>query len=347
MGRTLLITGGHIIDPANGFDGPGDLFFESGAYDFLKIQQTLKAGRPVDQATLAAAIGGLWANREVEPLIAFLVDGTQRGTVVLGGLDDQLGRGTYAQQRMAFDLVEPLHDGDRERCLGILQRHTLWQYGDATPYSQKDNALIAGCLDATERSLAASRDSVANQYQVAMIQNLRRTLARDFRGDALAGVELEARNFNDRDQSMYMNFEWFMSRLPARSKVIVWTATPHAAKTLRFVSGQEQRMSLGSYIRRRFGSQAFSLGFSAYGGTYAMGRQPARPLATAPANSLEGRLFGRGESETQYLDPSRLQALGTIPARVLGVDFKTVNWSDVLDGVVILREEHPPHPSVP
>ena len=30
MGRTLLITGGHIIDPANGIDGPGDLLIRDG-----------------------------------------------------------------------------------------------------------------------------------------------------------------------------------------------------------------------------------------------------------------------------------------------------------------------------
>jgi CubicO group peptidase (beta-lactamase class C family)/erythromycin esterase-like protein len=320
-------------------------FIESGAYDFLKIQKTLKAGRPVDQSAVAAAIGGLWAHREVEPLIPFLLEKAQRGTLVLGGLDDQLGRGTYAQQRMAFDLVESLRADDRQRCLGILQRHMLWQYGAAAPYGPKDKALILGCLDAMDRTLAASGDSVANEYELAMIQNLRRNLARDFRGGAVAGVDLDVRNFNDRDRSMSMNFQWFMSRLPARSKVIVWTATTHAAKTLRGVPGHEQRVSLGSYIRRRFASEAFVLGFSAYSGTYGMARQPARPLAAAPANSLEGRLFDQGEVETRYLDPSQLQALGKIPARLLGADFKTANWSDVLDGVVIVREEHPPHPS--
>jgi erythromycin esterase-like protein len=318
---------------------------ESGAYDFLKIRKALKAGRPVDQSGVAAAIGGLWAHREVEPMIPFLLEKAQRGTLVLGGLDDQLGRGTYAQQRMAFDLVESLRDDTRERCLGILQRHMLWQYGDAAPYSPKDKALILGCLDAMEGTLTVSGDSVANEYELAMIQNLRRNLARDFRAGALDGVDLNTRNFNDRDQSMYVNFQWFVSRLPARSKVIVWTATTHAAKTLRGVPGLEQRVSLGSYIQGQFDSAAFVLGFSAYRGKYAMARQPVRPLAAAPPNSLEGRFFGQGEIETRYLEPSQLRALGTIPARTLGLDFKTANWGDVLDGLVIFREERPPNPS--
>jgi erythromycin esterase-like protein len=322
-------------------------FIESGAYDFLKIQQTLKAGRPVDQAAIKAAIGGLWAHREVEPLIPVLVERAQRGVLVLGGLDDQLGRGTYAQQRMPSDLVQALRTGDRERCLGILQRHTLWQYDDAAPYGPNDRSLILGCLDKVDRSLAAAHDSIGNEYELEMIKNLRRTLARDFREDAAAGVDHDARNFNDRDRSMYTNFEWLVSRLPSRSKVIVWTATTHAAKTLRGVAGQDQRVSLGSYIRRRFGSEAFVLGFSAYRGTYAMARQPARPIAAAPDNSLEGRLFAHGEVETRYLGAKQLEALGTIPGRLLGTDFTTANWSGIVDGVVVFREEHPPHPSPP
>jgi len=317
-------------------------FIESGAYDFLRIQKTLKAGGRIDQSAVAAAIGGLWANREVEPLIPFLVERARRGSVVLGGLDDQLGRGTYAQQRMAFDLVEPLAADDKQRCLAILQRHLLWQYDDAAPYSRKDNALLLGCLD----TMARVRDSgrVANQYELAMIENLRRTLARDFREDTIAGVDPRTRDFNDRDRSMYENFDWLMSRLPETTRVIVWTATPHAAKTLRGIPGQEGKVSLGSYIRRRFAAEAFALGFSEYSGSYAMGRQPARALVAAPPNSLEGQLFAHGEVGPRYLDASQLRALGNIPGRVLGVDFTAATWSDVFDGLVVFRDEHPAHP---
>lgn len=321
-------------------------FIESGAYDFLKIRKELKAGRPVEPSAVAAAIGGLWANREMEPLIPFLLEKTQRGKLVLGGLDDQLGRGSYAVQRMASDLVASLQGDEQARCLGILQRHLSYQYTDAAPYSAKDKALILGCLDATERALGAG-DSTANESERAMAQNLRRLLARDFRDVALSGAELDTRNFNDRDESMYANFQWFMSRLPARSKVIVWTAANHAAKTTRGVPGYEQRTSLGSYIQRDFKRDAFALGFSASAGTYAMGRQPARPLPTAPPNSLESRVFEHGDAGPIYLDPAQLQTLGSLPSRVFSVDFKTANWSDVLDGLVVIREERPPHPFPP
>ena len=141
---------------------------------------------------------------------------------------------------------------------------------------------------------------------------------------------------------MYMNFQWLMSRLPADSKVIVWTAASHAAKDLSGVPGQEKWVPLGSYIRREFKDQAFVLGVSAYSGSYGMARQPVRPLAAAPANSLEGQAFVDGDSEIRYFNSSQIRKFGSILARPLGPDFKTASWGDVLDGLVIFREERPP-----
>ena len=317
-------------------------FIESGAYDFLNIQKALKSGRTVTVPMIASAIGGLWATREVEPLIPFLLEKARGGVLVLGGLDDQLGRGTYAQRQMPADLMEYLQGDDKVQCLAILQKHTLWQYSSDAPYSPKDRALILGCLDKIELNLSLPRDGDAREYELAMIENLKRSFARDFKHDVPFGVDPNTQDFNDRDHSMYMNFRWLMSRLPPDSKVIVWTATSHAAKDLSGVPGQEKWVPLGSYIRREFKGEAFVLGVSAYSGTYGMARQPVRPLASAPANSLEGQAFINGDSDTRYLDASQIRTFGSILARPLGPDFKTANWSDILDGLVIFRVERPP-----
>jgi erythromycin esterase-like protein len=321
-------------------------FIESGAYDFLNIQKHLKAGKTVTEAMVAAAIGGLWATREVEPLVPFLLARAQGGSLLLGGLDDQLGRGTYAQQQMPADLVEYLHVDDKVRCLAILQKHTLWQYTSEAPYGPKDKALILGCLGEIKGRLAPPPASasarVQGEHDRAMIENLKRYFARDFNEDGPPGVDPRTQGFNDRDLSMYTNFQWFMSRLKAGSKVIVWTATNHAAKDLSGVPGQEKFVPLGSYIRRDFKSDAFVLGFTAYSGTYAMARQTARPLLEASTNSLEGRALDKAGSDTRYLNPSGIRKLGSIPGRPLGPDFKTANWGDVLDGLVVIREERPP-----
>lgn len=262
----------------------------------------------------------------------------------MGGLDDQLARGTYAQREMPADLAAHLQGDEKARCLAILQKHTLWQYSDDSPYSPKDKALILACLDriATSLSQAPSSEVPFREYDLAMVASLQRSFARDFRENIPKDADARILDFNDRDRSMYLNFQWLASRLPAHSKVIVWAATTHVAKDLSGVSEEAGRISFGSYIWRDFKNRAFALGFSAYSGSYAMVRQPVRQLSIAPSDSLEGQTFARRDSDIEYFNLRELRKFGSLPARLLGADFKTAKWDEVVDGLVIFREERPP-----
>jgi erythromycin esterase-like protein len=318
------------------------VLFESGSYDFLNIRRRLAAGDTVSQAMIGAAIGGLWANRDVAPLIPFLAERSRHGSLVLGGLDDQLGRGTYAQTQMPAELVQYLGGDDRARCLGALQKHMLWQYTSDAPYGAKDQAAILGCLDAISAKLTAKTLAGAPGYHRAMVENLKRTILRDYDPDAPTTAERDVQVFNGRDRSMYENFGWWRSRLAPGAKIIVWTANNHAAKDLSSVPGQDGRVSLGSYLHRELGADAFALGSSAFGGTYARVGQPVRQLDPAPDSSLEARAFARGDTSTAYLDAARIRAFGRVVARPLGTAFSAADWSGVFDGVVVFRDERPP-----
>lgn len=314
-------------------------FIESGTYDFLNIQKELKSGGQITRPMLAAAIGGLWSTNEIEPLISLLAEKANAGKVFLGGLDDQLARGTYAQREMPRDLVQYLQGDARQNCLHILQRHTLWQYMDDSPYSPKDKDLILGCLNQIETAASHSQNADAT-YDLAMLRSLRHSLAGDFVQHP-PGANEWVESFNDRDHSMYQNFQWLMSRLPAGSKVIVWTASNHAAKNLRGIPGQEAMVSLGSYIHREFKSHAFALGFSAYSGRYARVHQP-QEWSIAPKTSLEGQAFATGGSDTRYFNSAQLKKVGPIAARPTSAEFKTAKWDEVFDGLVVFREDRPP-----
>jgi erythromycin esterase-like protein len=317
------------------------LFMESGIYDFLDIQKKSKSGQEVTESMIATAIGGLWANREVQALIPFLREKVRTGNLTIGGLDDQLGRGTYAQREMSSDLVEYLLGEEKARCLAILQKHVLWQYSADAPYSPNDKALILGCLDGIETRLSQVQASEARwrEYDRAMIDNLKRSLARDFRKDLPKGADERTLFDNDRNRSMYLNFRWLLSRLPGHSKVIVWAATTHLAKDLSGVDGDEGVVPLGSYIRRDFKRRAFALGFSAYSGSYAFAGQPVRQLSVAPGTSLESKAFAARDSDAVYLSLGELRKFGSIAARPLGSSFKTARWNEALDGLLIFREE--------
>lgn len=319
------------------------LFIESGIYDYINIEEKLKSGEAPSDTMISAAIGGLWGNKEVQSLVPFLREKMMAGNLILGGLDDQIGAGTYASREMASDLVRPLQAEERSKCLAALEKHLHWQYTDP-PYGPTDKAKIVGCLDQAEERLSQPEERYKPWAadDKAMIGSLKRDLDRDFPGDNLTKSDQELRWYNDRDRSMYLNFQWLYSRLPKHSKVIVWTATVHLAKTLSSVSGFEGRVPFGSYVRQDFGARAFSLGFSAYSGEYEFLRPPVRQLDIAPVFSLEGQLFAHGISHAIFLSRGQLRKYGSVPARPLGTDFKIARWDQVVDGMMVFRKERAP-----
>jgi erythromycin esterase-like protein len=319
-------------------------FIESGIYDFLNIQKRLNSGQEVTEPMISTAIGGLWATHEVQPLIPFLLRRAKAGRVILGGLDDQLGRGTYAQHEMPSDLVEYLQGDEKARCLAILQRHTLWQYTDDSPYGPKDKALILGCLDSIETVLTRAPPSAAplREDYKEMVESLKSLLGWDFRQNVPKSVDESILDRNDRDHWMYVNFQWLLSRLPAHSKVIVWAANVHVAKDLSGVPGKEGLVPFGLYVRREFKSHAFALGFSAYSGSYAMTGQPVLQLSVAPDDSLEAQALAGRDSDTVYIPLEQLRKFGLVAARPLGTSFSMARWDEVLDGLFVFREEQPP-----
>lgn len=316
------------------------VFFESGIYDFVNIQEQARSRHDVTDSMVAAAIGGLWANKEVQPLIPFLRERVTSGSVYLGGLDDQLGRGTWAQKEMPSTLAAYLPDDQKARCLAILQKHTLWQYTDDAPYGPQDKARILGCLDGTGAQLRET-GTAGRGDELAMVDSLKRQFDRDFQS-VPTGTDADTLWVNKRDRSMYVNFCWLLSQLPPNSKVIVWAATVHLAKELSTVPGETGRIPLGFYIHRDFRSRAFALGFSAYSGSYAPVGHPAQPLSPAQQGSLEDRSFAGHGGDTVYLSPRMLRKIGPIVARPLGTNFETARWDRVLDGLVIFRREQAP-----
>lgn len=320
------------------------LFVESGIYDFIHIEKTLKSGQGMTAPMVSAAIGGLWSNKETQFLVPFLTEKVTAGRLTLGGLDDQLGAGTYASRDMASDLAQYLEGGERSRCLGILRKHLSWLYTDAAPYNPSDKAKIVGCLNEIENraSQAGETKKPWAEADKAMVESLKRDLARDFTEDDFTKSGEEVKWMNDRDRSMYLNFKWLFSRLPPHSKVIVWAATVHLAKDLTGINGFQGRIPFGSFIKQDFGNRAFSLGFSAYSGDYGFVHQPVRQLSAAPASSLEGQVFAHSDTDSVYLSRHQLRKYGSIAARPLGVSFTTALWDQVLDGLIIFRKEHAP-----
>lgn len=318
------------------------LFIESGMYDYVHIQRSLRAGQDVSEGMISAAIGALWANEEMQSLVPFLRARITTGALTLAGLDDQLGAGSYASLGMSPDLVRPLSGSERERCLAVFQRHMQWQYTDKDPYAPADKEKLVGCLNQIEASLDSKPTrSLEVQESRAMVESLKRDFARDFTENDFTKKDQALKWWNDRELSMDANFNWSRKHLPAHSKIIVWAATVHTAKQLDGIQGFEGRVPLGSYIHRDFGNSSFSLGISARSGSYTFMQRPLQQLSAAPADSIEAKLL-IGDGFNVFVTGQQLKSIPPAPSRLLGTTFVNAPWAQVFDGIVIFREERPP-----
>jgi erythromycin esterase-like protein len=311
------------------------LFMESGLYDFVDLEHSLAAGSATPEQ-LGDAITALWSTaQEIEPMVVDLLRKARAGRVRLAGLDHQISStALYAQRDLPVQLVSYLGER-RGACEAALLRHTQWKYDDA---SQAEEALpvLVGCLTEVQAAIAARPVSPISREAAFMASRLAIAVT-----TALSPMP-RAEGFNVRDRAMYEAFQWHAARLAPGSKIIVWCATIHAAKDLRGITDAESLIPLGWYLHRDLGERAAAIGFSAQGGSWARVRPPAKPLAIASPDSLEGQAFAPGGADVRYFDRSELARLGPIASRAMGETFSRVSWAEVVDGMVVFREERPP-----
>ncbi len=312
-----------------GFDS---VFIESGIYDFIAYNRSL-AGGAVTRKDLANAIGSIWADaRQTQRWISFLHEAASTDKVQVMGLDDQIhSTALYAQRELPRVLAAHLPQADRERCESTIARHHVWGYDETHPHTPAYMAEVEACLQQI-RGVLAKQDANEPSEELAMTANLLRWISRDFMSD---GDSV----FNARDESMFENLSWHRKRLGTR-KTIVWCATIHAAKTVDPFESLRGLSPLGSYIHQRYGDRAAAIGFSAQSGaSHPRGREP-RVLPEAPPESIEGQVLAP-EQSLHYLDTDKLRALGTVEARPISHTFRRAAWHEVLDGLVVLRQETP------
>ena len=318
-----------------GFDS---VFFEASQYEFINISRRLRTGELVSADQLSSAVGGLWKfDQEFQPLIPFLLEKAQKGQISLGGIDDQLGMlgQDYANVEMASELTGFLPQLQRRDCALALHRRIFNDYAAASAYSEADRLQINACLD--EVQLAVTSGPAAREEQEEMISSFRRWISRDFDSDA--------KQIMRRDESMFNNFEWARRQQPKRHKIILWAATVHIAKQRDPTWGDRTGMNFGSYVHKKYGGSAFSLGFSAVAGSYRQGRRDIHEMPASPVDSLERKALQGSRLEAAYVGAEQLVAMANLPGAVFRHSYETLRWENFLDGVVVFQEEHPPKSS--
>jgi erythromycin esterase-like protein len=93
-------------------------------------------------------------------------------------------------------------------------------------------------------------------------------------------------------------------------------------------------------VHARFGKRAAVIGLTALSGAFGHGgANPPLRLRDMPPEALEPRMLDVA-ADVRYLDAKRLAKLGIAAARP--INYRTIHaadWSKILDGLVVLREE--------
>lgn len=306
-----------------GFDA---VLFEAPIYDFVGFQEKAAQHGAV-ALQLDRAIGRFWWTRELTGWRRWLFLRATEGGLVLGGLDDQVSvTSDYARATLPGLVAAASPPQRASECEQAVARHLYWRYNEGTPFDEPEQIRLQRCVREAADALAARAEGNRRSSEQAMLENLANYVDR----------QRVAPAFLDRDEAMYRNALWHIERMPAASKVIIWTATVHATRE----QGRLPQQPLGARLAAQWGQGLASVGFTAFSGWSSMAGQPSRPLPEAPSGSLEARAT-EGSAPWVFLDASALRRIGHAPSRLLG-SFVDADWSAYFDGVVVIREEVAP-----
>jgi erythromycin esterase-like protein len=246
--------------------------------------------------------------------------------VVVGGLDDQVSiTSHYARAALPRMIAAASSESTATECRETVSRHVDWTYDAKNPFDEREQVRLQQCARNAADAAAANRSLDAADR--VMLDSFARYADRQRAGVTSATP--------DRDESMYRNLVWYLERLPANSRVVIWTATVHAARQ----RGALSWVPLGARVVERWGDRVGAIGFTAYAGYTSRAGRPASPIDDAPPESLEAT--ATSESAWALLDSKKLRATGRVPSRLLG-KFVSDTWSDYFDAVVVIRQEAAP-----
>jgi erythromycin esterase-like protein len=311
--------------------GFGAVLFESQMYDVLDYAQAAAEGRG-DVALLADAIGPVWSRMpETRPLFDWLHGEVVAGRLRVGGIDPQVGgrTGRYAKVKLGTELASVLDEPRRTDCNREFDRHDRWQYDDASPFDADAQARLRACSDAVRAALAAHGiDPMSDIAGMATAYGRYLEMALDGDGDR-------------RDLGMAELVDWHRARWPRGTRVVVWCAAVHAAKRLDNIA--PAMVPMGAHLAAAHGDRVAAIGFSAAGGTYGDLSGAVHALPPAGPEALETVALADARGDLRYLDRRWLRRHGVMTARPINDRLvHAAAWADVLDGVMVLREERAP-----
>ncbi|WP_084168875.1 erythromycin esterase family protein [Hellea balneolensis] len=316
------------------------LLFESSLYEAVKVNRDISEGRMVDRQDVEAVISFLWRDEvEMGPLINFLHKAVNSGSLTIGGIDDQIGsRGQdYANFVMPIDITKGMVETKgmvkvrKDECRAALSQRIFYSFAEDDPYNVSKKQFILSCL---KNIVEGKSDAEPYDPHAAMTESLYRMVHRDL-------INNRSRIIG-RERSMYKNFEYWFNRRGDTPKTIIWGATVHTAKSGSVLDLSNNDPHFGALINSQFEEDAYVVGFSSLTGSHSLMGRGISDLPAAPESSIEAVTFEITHGDVAFLSAAELMRFGEAPAAAMTNSYQVRDWSSLLDGMVIFREQKPP-----
>lgn len=319
-----------------GFRG---VLFETSLFEAIAENRLAAKGESApEKFTDAMGQTWFWAS-EAQPLRDYLFAERAAGKLRVGGIDVQpIGiTARLSRERLADELATLLPEARRAQCREEMDRHQRWAYDKAHPFDAAAKQRLLACIDAV--AVAGKQRPAADPLAIMAASHGRY-------GEMMAAKRSDDPLVLQREQGMADALLWQRAQWPKGTRIVVWTASSHAAKFPQKSGGVPP---LGALLRDALGSRVMAIGVSALGGSVGNMGGRGDPVAIAPAasDSLEARTLHDG-APMRYLDRRQLQRHGDIEARVLAYNAPLrLRWDTLLDGMLLFREERPIVPIKP
>jgi len=357
LGKTRLVI---YLHEKLGFDA---LVFEGGFYEGSKVWSALIGGaKPADALILGVPPAWSWSG-EIEPLAEYLA-AQARGPRPLRfmGYDPQSGYPT-SRASLPLELRAFLDSVGLRGTAGpdsSFWRGLGWILRSLSPADSliTDSAAVERFVETTRRlraDLARRPPSESTRFWQQVLESTG-AYARQLRQTR---VEIETKDThawtssNTRDEQGARNLLWLANDRFRGHRLIVWSATIHAARHVRGVDTRDSAWSYAGYIPtgehvwRSLGTRMYALGFVGLGGGWRLGTTDSGRIRVDqhPAAELE-ELIGAAGFDFAFLDFRRIARGGEwlrepLLSRPFAEHAKIARWPDVLDGIVFVREMQP------
>jgi erythromycin esterase len=319
------------------------LAFEAPMYDMTVAWDRMQAGMAPREAFALGALP-LWAGAaEMQPLVSYIganVHGPRPIEIV--GFDNQPQQAStrFFMDDLSEFLLEREVGGpltiagtEEHETLNALAQ-VLYRTGRAPRPDLATRLALLNALDEAVQAVSSMEDETAlrwTQILLGMRCHAQRVLTHDNIG------------YCNRNDQMAENLLWLATEQYPTRGIIVWSATGHAARMPKILPAGGTGPSLGYRIGKTFGTESYVIGVTSYRSTASHILQDQHPLP-----ELEELMAAAG-FEYGFLDLRRSVTEGTWPAaefrsRALTHTTKAATWSNLLDGLLFVREHFPSQP---